>query len=135
MFPIGIIVCQNHWRNGCPGIGSHILCFKAIAEKKGPLGNFPEAAIIAMEPCGGCPGNHASDIARDMASQDGARAIVLPTCLFTSARPCPHVDSMAAAIAATVGVPVLLGSYADRETLQNHPNYLPQFRPLLVEPA
>ncbi|GEA14596.1 MAG: hypothetical protein PWR22_1171 [Moorella sp. (in: firmicutes)] len=115
MLRVGIISCRDHWKRGCPGYQAHILCFLAVEKKKGPLGELPEAKIVAIQPCPGCPGTGRLEVARRMVRQEKVDYFVFPSCMFFGNR-CPTALAGAMAIEDELGRPVLMGSYIDAAT-------------------
>ncbi|MBS3975966.1 MAG: CGGC domain-containing protein [Syntrophomonadaceae bacterium] len=108
---VGVICCGKRWTKGCPGIGSHVLCFEAIYQKRGPLGTMPEAEIVSFHPCRNCSATSLADTATSIRVEDKAQVIVLASCLFMSQR-CPHVEEAVQKISAQ-GSKVILGSFWD----------------------
>lgn len=107
---IGIIACRKYWYTGCPGLNSHVLCFDALREKKGPLGEIPGARFVSYRPCPGCPGEGLKETARLMLAEDGVNVIAFGSCCFLLEN-CAAVGQVAGEITATTGCPVVLGSY------------------------
>jgi len=112
---IGIISCRKHWKTGCPGIGSHVLCFDAVSLQRGPLGKIPEASIVSFGCCHGCPGDSIPVIAQKMLQHEGVEVIALASCLFVE-ETCPYAREAASRIASDMSCQVLLGTYSEPET-------------------
>ncbi|KKM12822.1 hypothetical protein SY88_01740 [Clostridiales bacterium PH28_bin88] len=116
---VGIISCGKHWKNGCPGIGSHVLCFDAISQQHGPLGNLPEATIVSFDYCQACPGDSIPLIAQKMVQQEGVEVVALASCLFMG-EPCPYVRETISRIKSSVTCQLLTGTYFEPELASQH---------------
>ncbi|MGI9951657.1 CGGC domain-containing protein [Moorellaceae bacterium AZ2] len=110
MSRVGIIACRHYWYNGCPGFQSHILCFLAPLERKGPLGQLRKGHIVSMRPCPGCPGDRITDLAADMLERDNIQVFALASCLFLAGH-CPVAVQLGKKIETSFRRPVLLGTY------------------------
>ncbi|KUK12445.1 MAG: hypothetical protein XD51_0658 [Moorella sp. 60_41] len=110
MVRVGIIGCRHYWYRGCPGFHSHILCFQAQGEQKGPLGRLREGRIVSLRPCPGCPGDRMVELAADMLARDYVQVFALASCLFFAGH-CPRGEQLGKKIEAAFGLPVLLGTY------------------------
>ncbi len=100
MKKVGIIRCQQT-EDMCPGtVDFKVAAAGTLAfEKTGPV------EIIGFVSCGGCPGKRAVARAKIMVDR-GAQAIAFTSCITRGTpigMPCPHKDSMLAAIAKKVG--------------------------------
>ncbi|MGB9661622.1 MAG: CGGC domain-containing protein [Moorellaceae bacterium] len=111
---VGIIACRHYWNTGCPGYGSHVLCFQSVAEKKGPLGQFQGAQIITLRPCPGCPGDQLSSLVADMVAKDRIQVIALASCLFLGDH-CPAAADICRELEKSFAQPVLRGTYIAAE--------------------
>lgn len=111
---VGIIACRHYWYTGCPGYQSHVLCFQALAEKKGPLGQLQGAQIISLRPCPGCPGDQIPTLAADMIARDKVEVFALASCLFLGGH-CSSALAIGQKLEDTFNRPVLLGSYIKAE--------------------
>ncbi|GFN22911.1 CGGC domain-containing protein [Thermanaeromonas sp. C210] len=110
MARVGIIACRHYWYHGCPGFQSHILCFLAQLEQKGPLGRLRKGRIVSLRPCPGCPGDRITELAADMLAQDNVQVFALASCLFLAGH-CPEAVQLGKKIEAAFGRPVLMGTY------------------------
>lgn len=106
---VGIIACGKYWYTGCPGLNSHVLCFDAMRERQGPLGQIPEARLVSYRPCPGCPGDGLLGTARQVLQEDGADIITFGSCCFLLEN-CDTVYRTAEEIQ-KLGCQVVLGSY------------------------
>ncbi|MEW6663313.1 MAG: CGGC domain-containing protein [Bacillota bacterium] len=112
---VGILCCGKRWTKGCPGIGSHVLCFEALNQKRGPLGAIPEAEITSFRPCRSCSAVSLVETASRMVAEDKVKVVVLASCLFMN-HGCPHVEEAARGISSLGSCQVVLGSFWDPTT-------------------
>lgn len=106
MKKIGIIRCMQT-EDICPGTTD----FSFAAQGKGAFEELGPCEVIGFVSCGGCPGKRAVARARMLVDR-GAEAVALASCIRKGnpiGFPCPHHETMIAAIRAKLGdsVPVL----------------------------
>lgn len=106
MKKIGIIRCMQT-EDICPGTTD----FSFAAQGKGAFEALGPCEVIGFVSCGGCPGKRAVARARMLVNR-GAEAVALASCIRKGnpiGFPCPHHETMIAAIRAKLGdsVPVL----------------------------
>ena len=106
MKKIGIIRCMQT-EDICPGTTD----FSFAAQGKGAFEELGPCEVIGFVSCGGCPGKRAVARARMLVDR-GAEAVALASCICKGnpiSFPCPHHETMLAAIRKKLGdsVPVL----------------------------
>ncbi len=101
----GLIRCQNYSKL-CAGEKDYLCAAAGSAsfEDTGPV------EIISFEFCGGCPGDKAGEVAKQMLDK-GAEVIFLATCLIS--QPCNHYLNLRKHIDAALdgAIPVIEGSH------------------------
>jgi predicted metal-binding protein len=105
MAKIGIIRCQQT-EDLCPGN----TCLKVASEGKLGFAEIGPVEVIGFVSCGGCPGKRAVARAKMMLDR-GAEIVTFASCMSKGnpiGFPCPHFETIRAAVAKKVGPEVNL---------------------------
>jgi len=104
---IGIIICDRY--RDCAG-GK---CFRAMRERAGAFGGYPEdepLELVGYTGCGGCPGGNIEYAPEEMI-RNGAEAIHLATGFVVGYPPCPWLYYFKDFIERRFEVPVVIGTH------------------------